>query len=81
MEDLIHLHSRMHELSDDQRMELQMREQAHMRRRIMPNNPRDPFFYHVYSSTLPKEHHYRIVPEGKSSFQIHAYFFTYFISN
>lgn len=31
----------------------------------MPDDPMHPFYYHVYSYTLPLEHHYRIIPKGK----------------
>ena len=31
----------------------------------MPDDPLDPFYCHVFENTLPKEYHYRIVPEGK----------------
>ena len=31
----------------------------------MPNDPHDPYYYHVYEDTLPKEYHYRIVPKDK----------------
>ena len=64
-DDLMQVHGRYHELSEDQIMDLKRRDQAYMSRTSMPSNPKDPFYYHVYSHTLPKEHFYRMVPEGK----------------
>ena len=31
----------------------------------LPTDPKHPFFYHVYSHTLPREEQYRIIPDDK----------------
>lgn len=40
-------------------------EKKYMKLNEFPNDRFNPFFYHVYSHTLPQEHHYRVVPKDK----------------
>lgn len=62
----MHVHGRYHELSDVQREQMMILEKKYMKFKELPNDRLDPFYYHVYSHTLPLEHHYRVVPPEKN---------------
>lgn len=66
--DLMLVQGRYEELSLEQKKEMQRLEKQYVKRTKMPSDPHDPFFYHVYEYTLPREDHYRIIPQGTSSF-------------
>ena len=65
LDDLMLVHGRYDELNDFQRKIMAQKDRIYMRRRKLPDNPHDPFFYHVYEHTLPLEWYYRIVPAEK----------------
>ena len=65
VEHLMHVHGRYHELSDVQKEQMIILEKKYLKMNEFPNDRFHPFFYHVYSQTLPLEHHYRVVPKGK----------------
>lgn len=65
VDDLMLVHGRYEELSEKQKYELLLMEDEYVQQETMPNDPMDPYYYHVYSYTLPIEEYYRIVPEGK----------------
>lgn len=65
IDDLMLVHGRHHELSDEQRSQLLANEQTFNNMKSLPSNPLDLSFYHVYDNTLPEEQYYRLIPEGK----------------
>ena len=65
IEDLMLVHGRHFELSEEQRLALLKNEEVYLSLKRMPSDPLHPAFYHVFDHTLPPEHHYRIIPNGK----------------
>ena len=41
------------------------KDRTYLKRTKVPQNPLDPYFYHVFEHTLPREYHYRMVPAFK----------------
>ena len=65
VDDLMLVHGRHHELSDEQRSQHKAKEDTYYARTMLSSDPHDPSFYHVYNNTLPDEQYYRLIPEGK----------------
>ena len=61
-DDLMKIQGNYHELSDDQRSACLDKERQYKMLKKLPTDPADPFFYHVYSDTLPPREAYLIMP-------------------
>ena len=56
---------RYYEMSEAQRAQHLKKERIYKKRRLIPDDPLHPFFYHVYSDTLPLEIAYRVIDPRK----------------
>ena len=63
--DLFTVQGRYEELKDEQKAVMLELEKEYKALKSTPSDPTDPYFYHIYEDTLPKENHYRIIPIGK----------------
>jgi len=63
--DLFTVQGRYEELKDEQIAVMLELEKDYKALKSTPADPTDPYFYHIYEDTLPKENHYRIIPIGK----------------
>ena len=59
------VHGRYEQLSATQMEHMRTLEEHYSAQPELPTDPHAPCFYHVYENTLPREFHYRIIPEGK----------------
>lgn len=65
VDDLMLVHGRYEELSEEQRTQMMDKEREYLEMSQFPTDPHHPMFYHIFHETLPSEQFYRMIPEGK----------------
>ena len=61
----MNIQNRYYDLSEEQQKQMIQMEKTYMKRTKIPTNGADPFYYHIFSSSLPLEQAYRIIHPKK----------------